>query len=121
MPIQQRLDLFLSRLIPTERQRLLALTILSGALCGLVAVSFHLAIKKAESLLIDRAIAAPPVAWIYWCILTPALGGLVVGLALHYFVPGAVGSGVPQVKVAYALHAGYVRLLLSTVQFINWK
>jgi len=34
MPIQQRLDLFLSRLIPTERQRLLALTILSGALTG---------------------------------------------------------------------------------------
>jgi CIC family chloride channel protein len=33
---------------------------------------------------------------------------LLVGLALHYWVPGAVGSGVPQVKVAYALHAGHV-------------
>jgi chloride channel protein, CIC family len=88
----------------------LALTILSGAICGLVAVSFHLAIRKAEALFIDRAVAAPNFHWIYWTILTPALGGLVVGLALHYWVPGAVGSGVPQVKVAYALHAGYIPL-----------
>lgn len=25
-----------------------------------------------------------------------------LGLALHYWVPGAVGSGIPQVKLAYA-------------------
>jgi CIC family chloride channel protein len=118
MSLQQRLDLFLRRLIPTDRQRLLALTILSGALCGLVAVSFHVAISKAESLFIDRAVAAPHFAWVYWCILTPALGGLVVGLALHYLVPGAVGSGVPQVKVAYALHAGYVPLRDAIGKFV---
>jgi len=118
MAVQERLDLFLRRLIPTERQRLLALTILSGALCGLVAVSFHLAIRKAESLFIDRALAAPHFTWIYWCILTPALGGLAVGLALHYLVPGAVGSGVPQVKVAYALHAGYVPLRDAFGKFV---
>ncbi len=86
----------------------MALTILSGALCGLTAVSFHLAIGKAEALFIDRALAAPHFSWVYWCILTPALGGLVVGLALRFWVPGAVGSGVPQVKAAYALRAGYI-------------
>jgi len=84
------------------------LTILSGGLCGLAAVSFHVGIGKAETLLINRALAAPHLSWIYWSILTPALGGLIVGLALHYWVPGAVGSGVPQVKVAYALHSGQV-------------
>lgn len=84
------------------------LTILSGALCGLVAVTFNLAIGKAESLFIDRAVAAPHLSWIYWTILTPALGGLAVGLALYYWVPGAVGSGIPQVKIAYALQSGYV-------------
>jgi CIC family chloride channel protein len=114
----KRFDSFLLRLIPTERQRLLALTILSGALCGLVAVSFHVAISKAEDLFIHRALAAPHFSWIYWTILTPALGGLVVGLALQNWVPGAVGSGVPQVKVAYALHAGYVPLRDAFGKFV---
>jgi H+/Cl- antiporter ClcA len=45
-------------------------------------------------------LAAPHFRWIHWGILTPTLGGLIVGLALHYWVPGAVGSGVPQVKFA---------------------
>jgi chloride channel protein, CIC family len=106
--LKQKLDSLLSRLIPTERQRLLVLTILSGGLCGLAAVSFHVGIDRSEALLINRALAAPHFAWIYWTILTPALGGLVVGLVLHFWVPGAVGSGIPQVKYAYAMHSGYV-------------
>ncbi|MGO9127029.1 MAG: chloride channel protein [Terriglobales bacterium] len=106
------------RVTPTERQRLLALTIVCGGLCGLAAVSFHLGISKAEGFLIDRALAAPHYSWIYWSILTPALGGLIVGLALHYWVPGAVGSGIPQVKYAYALHAGYIPLRDALGKFI---
>jgi CIC family chloride channel protein len=84
----------------------------------LVAVLFHLAIRKSEAILIDHALAAPHFSWIYWCILTPTLGGLVVGLALRYWVPGAVGSGVPQVKVAYALHAGHVPLRDAFGKFV---
>jgi len=104
--VRDRLHSFLPRLIPTERQRVLALTVLSGGICGLAAVAFHVGIGQAEALLIDRAISAPRFHWIYLTILTPALGGMVVGLALQYWVPGAVGSGVPQVKVAYALRSG---------------
>ena len=107
-----------TRVVPTERQRLLALTILSGALCGLAAVSFHLGIGKAESILINRALSAPHPYWIYWTILTPALGGLICGVALHYWVPGAVGSGIPQVKYAYALHAGHVPLRDAIGKFV---
>jgi CIC family chloride channel protein len=107
-----------TRVVPTERQRLLALTILSGALCGLAAVSFHLGIWKAESILINRALSAPHPYWIYWTILTPALGGLICGVALHYWVPGAVGSGIPQVKYAYALHAGHVPLRDAIGKFV---
>src|ERR1700720_2872865 len=106
--VRARLNSLLLRLTPTERQRLLALTLLSGGLCGLAAVAFHVGISKAEALLIDRALGAPHLTWIYLGILTPALGGLFVGLALYYWVPGAVGSGIPQVKVAYALHSGLV-------------
>src|SRR5215472_3963067 len=106
--IRKRVSDFLPRLIPTERQRVLALTVLCGAICGLVAVAFHVSIGKVEVLLLDRAMTAQGYRWIYLTILTPAIGGLLVGLGLRYWVPGAVGSGIPQVKVAYALEAGWV-------------
>lgn len=52
--------------------------------------------------MIDRAFAAPNHSWIFWVIATPTLGGLVAGILLTYVVPGAAGSGIPQVKAAYA-------------------
>jgi CIC family chloride channel protein len=116
--ILERLRLLFLRITPTERQRLLLLTILSGGLCGLAAVCFHVGIGRAEDLVINRALAAPFPTWIYLAILTPAVGGLLVGLALHYWVPGAVGSGVPQVKVAYALHAGHVPFRDAVGKFV---
>ena len=115
---QERVALLLKRFVPTERQRLLALTVFSGALCGLVAVSFHLAIARSEHFLIERALSTPGYTWIFWSILTPALGGLVVGLGLVFWVPGAVGSGVPQVKVAYALHSGYIPIKEAFGKFV---
>jgi CIC family chloride channel protein len=67
---------------------------------------------------INRALAAPFPTGIYLAILTPTVGGLLVGLALHYWVPGAVGSGVPQVKVAYALHAGHMPFRDAVGKFV---
>ena len=96
------------RRVPNERQRLLAVTIIAGGLCGLAAVAFHLSIGVLESLFINRANAAPGNSWIWWTILTPGIGGLVAGVGLTYWVPGAAGSGIPQVKVAYALRSGLV-------------
>jgi CIC family chloride channel protein len=106
--IRNRLGRVLARLTPNDQQRLLTLTIVSGGLCGLVAVSFHVGIEAAAKLMIDRATQAANLSWIFWTILTPAIGALVVGLALYYWVPGAVGSGVPQVKLAYARYAGRI-------------
>jgi chloride channel protein, CIC family len=104
--------------MPNENQRLLAVTILAGGLCGLAAVAFHLSIGWAETLMIDRANAAPGNSWIWWTILTPAFGGLVVGLCLTYLVPGAAGSGIPQVKAAYALRSGFTPIKESVGKFI---
>jgi CIC family chloride channel protein len=109
---------WLIRRMPSERQRLLAVTILAGGVCGLAAVSFHLSIGWAEALFIDRANAAPGNSWIWWTILSPTLGGLVVGLCLTYFVPGAAGSGIPQVKVAYATKSGFVSLKDTIGKFL---
>jgi hypothetical protein len=50
--------------IPSERQRLLVVTILAGGLCGLAAVAFHLSIMGLEVIFIDRANAAPGHSWI---------------------------------------------------------
>lgn len=112
---------FLARLIrylPNEQQRLLALTILAGGLCGLAAVSFHLSIGWLEKLLINQANAATGHSWIVWTILTPGLGGLVVGLGLTYWSPAAAGSGIPQVKVAFALRSGLVSVRETVGKFV---
>jgi CIC family chloride channel protein len=115
---REKLYALLLRLVPTERQRLLVLTILSGGLCGLAAVAFHVGIDKASALLIDRAASAPHHSWIYLTILTPMLGGLVAGLGLRYWAPGAVGSGIPQVKLAYAREAGRVPMRDAVGKFV---
>jgi chloride channel protein, CIC family len=113
---------WLMRRLPTERQRLLAFTILAGGLCGLAAVAFHISVAFLEGLLIDRAAAGSSVpgnhAWIAWTILCPALGGLVCGLGLYYLVPAAAGSGIPQVKAAFALTSGYISVRETIGKFI---
>jgi CIC family chloride channel protein len=101
------LRLFL-RLVPSESHRLFALTLIAGASCGLAAVFFHLSIIGTESRLIDRAMHASGRSWIWWTIFTPTAGGLLSGALLEYVVPGARGSGIPQVKVAYAIKGGRV-------------
>ncbi len=104
--------------MPTERQRLLAVTILAGGLCGLAAVAFHLSIGWMEALFIDRANHAAGHSWIWWTILSPGLGGLVVGIGLTYFAPAAAGSGIPQVKVAFSLRSGLVPLRETIGKFV---
>jgi len=104
--------------MPNERQRLLAVTILAGGLCGLAAVAFHLTIGVLEALLINRANGAPGYSWIWWTILTPGIFGAVAGIGLVYWAPGAAGSGIPQVKVAYAQRSGLVPLKETVGKFI---
>jgi CIC family chloride channel protein len=109
---------WLLRRMPTERQRLLAVTILAGGLCGVAAVAFHLSIMGLEVLLIDRANHASGHSWIWWTVLSPTIGGLVAGVGLTYFAPAAAGSGIPQVKVAYTLRAGYVTVRETIGKFV---
>ncbi len=100
---------WLVRYCTNEQQLLFALTLLTGVVCGLAAVAFHLTIRAAESLLIERAVHAPGSSWMLWTVVSPAAGGLLAGAALTWLVPGARGSGIPQVKVAYATEGGRVR------------
>lgn len=108
----------LYRLLPNESQHLFALTLVVGALCGLIAVAFHLAIRGSERLLIDRALSLPEPWWQVAAVLTPTFGGLVVGVLLAKVVPGARGSGIPQVKHAFATEGGRIRLRDAVGKFV---
>jgi CIC family chloride channel protein len=87
---------------PSERQWLFALTVVIGGACGLAAVGFHLLIDLVTHLSIAQALAAPGRSFVPWALAVPALGGLLSGIFLQYVVPNARGSGIPQVKVAFA-------------------
>jgi CIC family chloride channel protein len=99
----------LRKYLPNEAQHLFALTLVVGVVCGLVAVAFHISIQAAGHLFIDRAMSAPGRSWIAWTIVSPTLGGLVGGALLTWVVPNARGSGIPQVKQAFAIEGGRVR------------
>ncbi|MGA7342578.1 MAG: chloride channel protein [Terracidiphilus sp.] len=104
--------------MPNERQRLLVITIVAGGVGGLSAVAFHVSCATLYALLINRATSAPGHAWIWWTILTPALGGLVAGLGLTYWVPAAAGSGIPQVKTAYTFRFGAISIKETIGKFV---
>ena len=103
----EALGLFI-RYLPSESQRVFALTIVAGALCGLAAVAFHLSITWAESWLMGAALASTH--FVSLGIVTPVAGGIVCGLLLSYVSPGARGSGIPQVKIAYEIKGGRLPL-----------
>lgn len=105
------------RLVPTERQRLFGLTIAIGAACGLAAVGFHLTISYIAAHTIEPAMDASGYQWIWWTLLVPTIGGLISGLLLFYWAPNARGSGIPQVKVAYAAKGGRLRFRDSIGKF----
>jgi CIC family chloride channel protein len=113
-----RFTSWLVRRIPNEQQRMLAFTIVAGGLCGLAAVAFHKCIGWLEDLLINPANNTPGHSWIFWTILTPALGGLVAGIGLVFWVPAAAGSGIPQVKVAFTLRNGLISVRETIGKFV---
>ncbi len=105
------------RLAPSEPQRIFGLTIVLGVVCGLVAVAFHEAIRGAQALLVDRALIGGTAASIGVLLAVPTLGGLCAGAFLHWVAPTASGSGIPQVKTAYALDTSGARLRDAIAKF----
>ncbi len=100
-----------------DGQRFLMLCICAGVLCGLVGVSFHLAI----TLLFDGLFTLYE-GWGIWTvpamILSPALAGLIVGLMIRYISPTASGSGIPQTKAAYHQNFGVIKSSEAFWRFI---
>ena len=100
-----------------DGQRFLFLCICAGILCGLVGVSFHLAITVLFNGLFGLyqswgSFAIPAM------ILSPAIAGLIVGLMIRYVSPTASGSGIPQTKSAYHQKFGFIKISEAFWRFI---
>ncbi|MEO8217144.1 MAG: chloride channel protein [Acidobacteriota bacterium] len=80
-------------------------------------MAFHESIRMVESMLLDPAEAKLRTHWMLWVLAVPTIGGLVSGALLQYVVPEARGSGIPQVKVAYAQDSGKLPFHVSIGKF----
>jgi len=90
-----------------EEQVFLVLTLLIGALVGLMAVAFIVLTVRVGSRLYPMGGAA------WHRVLVPVAGSLLMGYLLYRYFPDARGSGVPQTKAA--LYAREGRITASTM------
>jgi CIC family chloride channel protein len=97
-----RLKKLLDRLRQNENQLTIVLSLMIGALVGLVIVAF---------ILLTGRLAArmyPPDGAGWHRILLPTLGSLVTGYLLWRYFPLARGSGIPQTKFALFVNEGRI-------------
>jgi len=111
-PVLRSLTLGHEYLRQTEHLYMVLVSIVIGLLGGLGAVGFRECIRffqsvawGADPLSLDYLRGLP--AW--WKVLTPAAGGLLVGLIITRFAAEAKGHGVPEVMEAVALRGGRIR------------
>ncbi len=97
----------LRKLQEREDQIFLVLTLVIGALTGLVVVAFILLTERMGM----RLYPAGGAPWRR--LLFPVSGSLIIGYLLYRYFPEARGSGVPQTKAALYAHGG--RITMRTV------
>ena len=85
-----------------EEQVFLLLTLLIGALVGLIVVAFIEITGRFGARLY------PPDAAAWRRFLVPVAGSLVMGYLLYKYFPDARGSGVPQTKAALYARGGFI-------------
>ena len=91
---------------------MLVLSLMIGALVGLVIVAF---------ILLTGRLAArmyPPGGAAWRRVLIPCMGALVTGILLSRYFPNARGSGIPQTKYALFIHEGYISVRTVLGKFL---
>ena len=96
-----------------EDQLFMVLTLVIGAVVGLTIVAFIVLTENLGSRMYPPGDDAQ-----FRRLIIPVLGALVTGVLLYKFFPDARGSGIPQTKVALAVHGG--RITLRTVLGKFW-
>ena len=87
-----------------EDKILLVLTLIIGAVVGLVVVAFILLTENLGS----RLYPAGSAAWRR--VLVPVIGAVSTGFFLYRYFPNARGSGIPQTKTALFLRDGFITM-----------
>src|SRR5579863_6427032 len=87
-----------------EEQVFLVLTLVIGALVGLVVVAFIVLTEHVGARIY------PPGGAAWHRFLAPVIGSLAMGYLLFKYFPDARGSGVPQTKAALYARGGYISL-----------
>src|SRR5580700_6632643 len=96
----------------SETNLTFALSLIIGALVGLVVVAFILLTGR----LAARMYPAGGAAWRR--VLVPFLGSLATGFLLYRYFPFARGSGIPQTKFALFIEDGRIRFRTVAGKFI---
>jgi len=94
-----------------EDKILLVLTLIIGAVVGLVVVAFILVTENLGS----RLYPAGGSGWRR--LMVPVLGSLLAGFLLYRHFPEARGSGIPQTKAALFLRDGYISFRTVLAKF----
>jgi len=104
MSVRARVLGWLDELRQKESQLALVLSLVIGALVGLVVVAFVLLTGR----LAARLYPSNGMEWRR--IVVPVLGALITGILLYRWFPDARGSGIPQTKTALFLRDGFISL-----------
>ena len=113
--LDKRLTRIYGRFWRSETAVMLAMAGLVGAGSGFGAVAFRRLIEVARTLFFDTVpthlawLPGPASPRFLIAALTPALGGLFVGLIAHFAAPEARGPGVSSVMETLTLHGGRIR------------
>jgi len=99
-----KLERWLEGVRQSENNLALALSLVIGALVGLVVVAFILLTGR----LAARMYPAGGASWLR--IMVPTLGSLVTGYLLYRYFPFARGSGIPQTKFALFVEDGRIKM-----------
>ncbi|MGE5265405.1 MAG: chloride channel protein [Acidobacteriota bacterium] len=110
-----RLDMFWSR----ETAVILFLAVITGVGAGLGAVVFVQAIALLSNLSFEGGVQALGFLGRACVIILPALGGLMVGLILHFLAPHASRRGIPEVLAAMAERNGHLRPVVVLSQALG--
>jgi CIC family chloride channel protein len=92
----------------SDGQRFLVLCVVAGLACALVAVAIQVCIRQLFNGLWAVAAGMDPLWFGVMMISAPTLAGLLIGVSVQKFAPEAVGSGIPQTKIAYYNKGGKI-------------
>ena len=96
----------------TEQVYMVLVSVVIGLLAGFCAVGFRLLIQILNQVAWHQGQYSLEYMYglpFWWKILTPAAGGVIVGLITYRFAKEAKGHGVPEVMEAVAMRGGIIR------------